>query len=133
MHFAGLLFFFITWFIEHIHFIFFLSLFVAQVVAIVSSKCRGYRVRYIRALAQHIAIDLFGACFQRPLPPHTNLTRFLQPYKFVIAFERKLCPDLATARLWQAFAAGVVPLVLGPTNVHARNLSCHFFFCSVFF
>ena len=83
------------------------------IVAIIST-CNGptlHRLRYVEALRQHIAIDAFGYCFQRPITI-TDMPAFLRPYKFYLSLERVLCSDFATDRLWHALTAGVVPIVL---------------------
>ncbi|KAM8819702.1 alpha-(1,3)-fucosyltransferase 4 [Eudromia elegans] len=75
------------------------------------------RVRYYRRLREHVPIDVYGAR-GRALPAG-GVVPTVAAYKFYLAFENSQHTDYITEKLWRnAFAAGAVPVVLGPRRAN---------------
>ena len=47
----------------------------------------------------------------------SGLLELLSRYKFVLAFENGRCDDYVTEKIWDALAAGAVPVYAGADNV----------------
>lgn len=75
------------------------------------------RVRYYRQLKEHLAVDVYGA---RGLAlAEGGVVETVSAYKFYLAFENSQHTDYITEKLWRnAFAAGAVPVVLGPRRAN---------------
>lgn len=81
-------------------------------IARFGETCDSLSRREVYAADLHIAIDHVGAC-----PPHDEasgtLASLARPYKFVLAFETANCVSWVTSDLYEAFAAGAVPVYRG--------------------
>ncbi|XP_040183780.1 3-galactosyl-N-acetylglucosaminide 4-alpha-L-fucosyltransferase FUT3-like [Rana temporaria] len=87
------------------------SKFVAWIVSNWSRKQK--RVHYFIKLKKHLHVDIYGK-YHMPLPRKDHFL-ILSKYKFYLAFENSVHEDYITEKLWyNAFYAGVVPVVLGP-------------------
>jgi len=82
------------------------------------------RNELVAALKNHsVSVDTFGACGQKKCSEkshHGNCYREIaDDYKFVFAFENSLCQDYITEKFYNAFDAGMVPIVYGLGNTSA--------------
>jgi hypothetical protein len=94
-------------------------------VAWVASNCRSQpRIQYTSALMKFIPVDAMGDCLRnvdksaigpRSARGSERHASVLRPYKFHLAFENSRCGDYLTEKLWDAWARGNVPVVLGGT------------------
>uniref|UniRef100_A0A3Q3BE75 Fucosyltransferase n=1 Tax=Kryptolebias marmoratus TaxID=37003 RepID=A0A3Q3BE75_KRYMA len=92
------------------------SLFVAWVVSNWSEE--HARVSFYRQLSRYIRVDVFGRA-GRPLPGGGgHVVRLLRRYRFYLALENSQHTDYVTEKLWNAVAAGAVPVVLGPPRAN---------------
>ncbi|KFM64182.1 Glycoprotein 3-alpha-L-fucosyltransferase A, partial [Stegodyphus mimosarum] len=83
------------------------------------SNCaaRNRRLQYVRELAQHIQVDMFGKCGPRRCPRSTagRCFRMLdREYKFYLAFENSNCRDYITEKFFiNGLGHDVIPIVMG--------------------
>uniref|UniRef100_A0A3P9K3B9 Fucosyltransferase n=1 Tax=Oryzias latipes TaxID=8090 RepID=A0A3P9K3B9_ORYLA len=86
------------------------------------------RVAFYYKLRRYIPIDVFGSA-GRPLPKGSNsVVQLLRGYMFYLAMENSQHTDYITEKLWNAVAAGTVPVVLGPSRKnYERFLPPHAF------
>ncbi|CAH1798257.1 unnamed protein product [Owenia fusiformis] len=81
------------------------------------SNCQAVskRQNYVKILAKHIQIDIYGKCGTFVCSRNENCeTEVFKKYKFYLAFENHICDDYITEKLWKALAIReVVPIVLG--------------------
>ncbi|XP_024132314.1 alpha-(1,3)-fucosyltransferase 4 [Oryzias melastigma] len=74
------------------------------------------RVAFYYQLRRYIPIDVFGSA-GRPIPKGAgSVVQLLRGYKFYLAMENSQHTDYITEKLWNAVAAGAVPVVLGPSR-----------------
>ena len=75
----------------------------------------GKRELYVKELAKHISIDIYGKCGNLECEPHNSLrcVHILNSYKFYIAAENSICPDYVTEKFYRALENGLVPVVYG--------------------
>ncbi|CAG8660197.1 22643_t:CDS:2 [Cetraspora pellucida] len=89
-------------------------------VAWVVSNCHPVNGRhyYVKELLKYIDIDIYGKCMnnQEVLDPTINISDLIKQYKFYLAFENSNCDYYVTEKLLNAFIAGVVPIVDGPSD-----------------
>ncbi|XP_074160592.1 alpha-(1,3)-fucosyltransferase 4 [Sminthopsis crassicaudata] len=77
------------------------------------------RVRYYRELSQHVEVDVFGQGGPGQPVPDPGLLHTVARYKFYLSFENSQHLDYITEKLWRnAFLAGTVPVVLGPSRAN---------------
>lgn len=88
-----------------------------KMATILGSNCGGKngRWQYIRELAKHINVDIYGACGKKVCPGHfmhdCDVTR---KYKFYLAFENSNCREYMTEKLWwNAYEKEILPVVMG--------------------
>ncbi|XP_018414540.1 PREDICTED: galactoside 3(4)-L-fucosyltransferase-like [Nanorana parkeri] len=78
-------------------------------------KLKQKRVQYYNELKNHLQVDVYGK-HNLPLPRKDHFL-ILRKYKFYLAFENYVHDDYITEKLWNnAFQAGTVPVVLGPSR-----------------
>nr|DBA17283.1 TPA: hypothetical protein GDO54_002757 [Pyxicephalus adspersus] len=78
-------------------------------------KQKHKRVQYYNKLKNYLQIDVYGK-HNLPLPRKDHFVT-LSKYKFYLAFENSIHEDYITEKLWyNAFYAGAVPVVLGPSR-----------------
>jgi len=99
-----------------------------QIVAIIG-KCASHTARdvYVQQLAQHLVLDSYGACLNNKPPPvgdaewyniyGESKLQVMSEYHFCVAFENSRHLDYVTEKVFQAYAAGCVPLYDGAPNV----------------
>ncbi len=91
-----------------------------QTAALISNcNDKNGRLEYIKQLAKHSPVDIFGECGQ-PCPnkfangstgPCRHIV--LSEYKFILAFENSDCPEYITEKFFLALAHDIVPVVRG--------------------
>ncbi|CAN8022419.1 unnamed protein product [Ixodes persulcatus] len=88
-----------------------------RMVAILGSNCGGPNKRwpYVRELAKHVSVDIYGGCGTKTCPGHfTRDCDVMKDYKFYLAFENSNCREYITEKLWwNAFEKEVLPVVMG--------------------
>jgi alpha-1,3-fucosyltransferase len=71
----------------------------------------------VRAMQQHIQIDVFGKCGPLKCPRSTNCDLMLDAdYKFYLSFENSLCEDYVTEKLFKNMKHLIIPVVYGGAN-----------------
>ncbi|KAK7788582.1 hypothetical protein R5R35_013315 [Gryllus longicercus] len=93
-------------------------------VAWLVSHCRtpSRREDYVRALSQHIDVDVYGKCGSRRWPRNDTVGfyRMLSAkYTFYLSFENSLCRDYVTEKLFNVLPLDIVPVVYGGANYSA--------------
>ncbi|RCI06298.1 Alpha 1,3 fucosyltransferase [Rhizopus stolonifer] len=90
----------------------------ASVAWIVSNcKASNYRHHFVRKLAQYIDIDIYGHCMNnQPFPDDTSTVELMSQYHFYLSIENSNCKDYVTEKLSNAYLAGTVPIVDGPSD-----------------
>jgi hypothetical protein len=83
---------------------------------------RSGRVAYAAALMRHVKVDSYGAVLHnRDLPAadrgRDTMLELTGRYKFALVFENSVAVDYVTDKLYDALAAGAVPVYLGAPNV----------------
>ena len=98
-----------------------------QVVCIIG-KCNSHtgRKEFVAQLGEHVVIDSYGACLKNKTQPVPDARWFniygeaklslMSEYFFCIAFENSRHHDYVTEKVFQALAAGCVPLYDGAPN-----------------
>ncbi|KAI8646089.1 hypothetical protein BD408DRAFT_410652 [Parasitella parasitica] len=88
------------------------------VVWIVSNcKASNYRHHYVRELSKWIDVDIYGRCMNNQIyPENTTTVDLISQYHFYLSFENSNCKDYVTEKLSNAYAAGTIPIVDGPTD-----------------
>ncbi|XP_072467419.1 alpha-(1,3)-fucosyltransferase 4 [Notamacropus eugenii] len=77
------------------------------------------RVRYYNELRHHLPVDVYGQGGPGQPVPDGGLMHTVSRYKFYLAFENSQHLDYITEKLWRnAFLAGAVPVVLGPSRAN---------------
>ncbi|XP_020856366.1 alpha-(1,3)-fucosyltransferase 4 [Phascolarctos cinereus] len=77
------------------------------------------RVRYYHKLRQYLKVDVYGKGGPGQPVPDSGLLHTVGRYKFYLAFENSQHLDYITEKLWRnAFLAGAVPVVLGPSRAN---------------
>ncbi|XP_027705207.1 alpha-(1,3)-fucosyltransferase 4 [Vombatus ursinus] len=80
---------------------------------------RQARVRYYHELRQYLKVDVYGQGGPGQPVPDSGLLHTVARYKFYLAFENSQHLDYITEKLWRnAFLAGAVPVVLGPSRAN---------------
>ncbi|XP_069097552.1 alpha-(1,3)-fucosyltransferase 7 [Pleurodeles waltl] len=81
-------------------------------------KKKQERAAYYKDLSAHINVDVYGRAVGKPLCSKCLLPT-VSKYKFYLAFENSIHQDYITEKMWtNAFAAGAVPVVLGPPRAN---------------
>lgn len=88
----------------------------SKTAAAIISNCKAKsRLKYVKALAKHIDIVIFGKCGTKLLC--RGCWEQLRPYKFYLAFENTVCVDYVTEKFYDTgLGHGMVPVVLGGAN-----------------
>ncbi|KAM9393567.1 alpha-(1,3)-fucosyltransferase 7 [Pholidichthys leucotaenia] len=74
------------------------------------------RSRVYQSLRMHIPIEVYGRWTRRPVP-HRQLLSTISKCLFYLSFENSEARDYISEKLWRnAYQAGVVPVVLGPSR-----------------
>ncbi|KAL1482872.1 hypothetical protein MTO96_013379 [Rhipicephalus appendiculatus] len=98
-----------------------------DLVAILGSNCGGANLRwpYVRELAKHVKVDVYGGCGTKVCPGHfTRDCGVTERYKFYLAFENSNCREYITEKLWwNAYHKEVVPVVMGATREEYARLA----------
>ncbi|XP_070587400.1 LOW QUALITY PROTEIN: alpha-(1,3)-fucosyltransferase 7-like, partial [Erythrolamprus reginae] len=72
-------------------------------------------------LSRHLKIDVFGKAARKQLCSDCLLPT-ISKYRFYLAFENSIHRDYITEKLWRnAFLAGSVPIVLGPSRANYQQ------------
>ncbi|ORZ35392.1 hypothetical protein BCR44DRAFT_53390 [Catenaria anguillulae PL171] len=75
----------------------------------------------VRELQKHVPMHSYGEC-ENTLPKGRDFrqaeshVRVIEPYKFVLVTEYATCDQFVQSKLMNAFRAGIVPVVDGPSN-----------------
>lgn len=88
-------------------------------VAWIVSNCKAtnYRHHYVKELAKWIDVDIYGHCMNNQVyPANTSTIDLISNYYFYLSIENSNCKDYVTEKLSNAYLAGVVPIVDGPTD-----------------
>ena len=91
----------------------------ASIAWIVSNcKASNDRHHYVKELMRYIDVDVYGHCLNnKAWPPETpTVVELIGSYPFYLAFENSNCKDYVTEKLANAYLAGVVPIVDGPSD-----------------
>ncbi|EFX71434.1 hypothetical protein DAPPUDRAFT_60056 [Daphnia pulex] len=91
-----------------------------KLVAWITSTCPTSvrRENYVRQLARHISVDIYGGCGHKYCGSHEQVRDI--PFNFfVLAFENSLCTDYVSEKLYTALENGVVPVVYGEADYRA--------------
>jgi Glycosyltransferase family 10 (fucosyltransferase) C-term len=94
-------------------------------MAVFISNCgaRSGRLRYLDELQRHgVTVHSYGACRHnrdsaRNERNHVAKLALLRDYKFYFAAENTRCASYVTEKIYDAFAAGAVPVYLGAPNI----------------
>lgn len=83
---------------------------------------RSGRLDYVRELMHYLPVDSYGKCLNnRKLLEDTGRRTkldILARYKFTLAFENSITRDYVTEKIFDALAAGSVPVYLGAPNIN---------------
>jgi hypothetical protein len=86
------------------------------------SNCQGPsgRLKVLQELMNNgVKIDSFGKCMKnKELADGSRKDDSLKDYKFGMAFENSRWQDYASEKLFQVYAAGGIPVVIGAPNSH---------------
>jgi hypothetical protein len=88
-------------------------------VAWIVSNCKAtnYRHHYVRELKKWIDVDIYGHCMNnQPFPKDTSTIDLISQYHFYLSLENSNCKDYVTEKLSNAYVAGTVPIVDGPSD-----------------
>ncbi|KAI6655167.1 Alpha-(1,3)-fucosyltransferase 11-like [Oopsacas minuta] len=101
-------------------------------VLYIHSDCQvpTYRDLYTKELMKHITVDSYGSCLNNKEFPdylksggnilkfqHEDLYKFIQGYKFTLAFENSRCDDYITEKLWRPLHMRSIPIYHGARTV----------------
>ena len=98
----------------------------SALIAWVASNCHASswgRVKFVKALAEHVQVNTYGACgkfkCKRGSPA---CEKTLDSHKFYLALENSECADYITEKFWRnSLQRGLVPMVYGaPREDYAR-------------
>jgi len=75
----------------------------------------GKRELYIKELAKHIPVHIYGQCGNMSCLPRNSpqCNSLLDYYKFYFSAENSLCPDYISEKFYRALSMDVVPVVYG--------------------
>ncbi|KAF1803524.1 glycosyltransferase family 10 protein [Mucor lusitanicus] len=88
-------------------------------VAWIVSNCKAsnYRHHYVRELSKWINVDIYGHCMNNQhYPDNTTTIDLISQYHFYLSFENSNCKDYVTEKLSNAYVAGTIPIVDGPSD-----------------
>lgn len=90
----------------------------ASVAWIVSNcKASNDRHHYVKELSRWIDVDIYGHCINNKIFPNdTTTVDLISNYHFYLSIENSNCKDYVTEKLSNAYLAGVVPIVDGPSD-----------------
>jgi hypothetical protein len=91
----------------------------AAPVAWIVSNCKAsnYRDHYVKELSKWIDVDIYGHCMNNQVfPDNTTTSDLISNYYFYLSMENSNCKDYVTEKLSNAYIAGVVPIVDGPSD-----------------
>ena len=85
----------------------------------VTSNCRvqSRRYRIVKELSKYIDIDEFGVCSGHVVCPQKNgqytssCDKYIDTYKFYLAFENSYCRDYISEKVWRSFERNQIPVV----------------------
>ena len=88
-----------------------------HLVAWFVSNCAGQsgRMLYVKQLQKYIPVHIYGKCGTYTCPQHDEacITLLRDNYKFYLSFENSLCHWYLTEKVFRAYEAEVVPVVMG--------------------
>ncbi|ELT90218.1 hypothetical protein CAPTEDRAFT_75596, partial [Capitella teleta] len=93
-----------------------------NVALLVVSNCLSSgRMAYVKELQKHYPVDIYGKCGKGEVCGHyaanwTCTSKFLEKYKFYLAFENSYCKNYYTEKVIKTMALETVPVVLGLPN-----------------
>lgn len=99
-----------------------------KVMAMVSSCSVEERIAYINELSNYISVSKYGKCFNNiPSIKKSDYygnenTKLIGEHKFYLSFENSRCPEYVTEKLFKAFVAGTVPIIVGPKSFYGNLL-----------
>lgn len=82
----------------------------------VISNCKdtSRRYRFVKELAKHLDVDMFGHCYNKicgdPLK-HASCDNVTRTYKFYMALENSKCKDYITEKYWWSLNREHIPIV----------------------
>lgn len=81
-------------------------------------NCNAFnkREKYLEELSKYVPIDFRGPCMLNtdPFPNGGDTVGLMKQYKFYLALENSNCFQYVSEKVYNALAAGAVPIVLGP-------------------
>lgn len=81
------------------------------------------RARFYQSLSRYVPVQVYGRWTRRPLSNHNLLPTIAKCY-FYLSLENSQAKDYISEKLWRnAFKAGAVPVVLGPSRVTYEALA----------
>lgn len=93
----------------------------APIAWIVSNcKANNYRHHFVKELSKWIDVDIYGHCMNNQVFPDNQTTiELIEDYHFYLALENSNCKDYVTEKLYNAYVAGSIPIVDGPSDYGA--------------
>jgi hypothetical protein len=82
------------------------------------SNCVSFRDNFVKKLQRYINVDCPGNCNRNININVQDKLRYLEDYKFVMAFENSSYPNYNTEKLIDGFISNTIPIYWGDTNVH---------------
>ena len=92
-----------------------------RAVAWFVSRCsvQSKRMLLVKELQKHVEVDVYGKCSGRPCGHRMSEEcdqMLATDYKFYLSLENSICEQYVTEKLWRAYLAEVIPIVIGSSN-----------------
>ena len=91
-----------------------------MVLALMSSNCDSYRIKFVRALKKFINVDVYGKCKEKVNPQlagdcklGTKCDQLKKRYKFTLSLESAYCTDYVTEKFYyNGLMIGNIPVTM---------------------
>jgi len=92
---------------------------------VTNCKASNSREKYIQALRQHIAVDIYGPCGKHKCYDEEQCFKMLQQrYRFYLSFENSNCHEYISEKFWQnALQNNVIPVVFGASKLEYSRVA----------